>query len=68
MLQKYQCQTTFKQYVKYEGRFLKKKEICNGKLKNAFSSLKNNKSPRYDCISSNIIKMSPWEAMWGGDI
>ena len=50
--------THFDQYVKYEGPNLedKKKELFNEELKNVFSSLKSNKSPRYDDISSNIIR------------
>ena len=48
----------FEQYVKYEGPNLEIKEFCDEELKNAsfFFSLKVNKSPGYDGISSNVIK------------
>ena len=48
--------THFEQYVEYEGPNLERKEVCNEQLKYSFSSLKTTKIPRYDCISSNVIK------------
>ena len=44
--------TQFEQYVKYEGPVLERKELCD---EMAFSSLKSNRSPWYDGISSNVI-------------
>ena len=48
--------THFEQYVKYEGLILERIAFCDEELKNALSSLKSNKSPGHDGISSNLIK------------
>ena len=54
--------THFEQYVKYEYEHpnLERNELCDEKLKIAFSSLISNDSPGCDGISSNtIIKYHP---------
>ena len=52
--------THFEQYVKYERPNLERNELCDEKLKIAFSSIISNDSPGYDGISSNtIIKYHP---------
>ena len=44
--------------LKYEGLVLEIKEIADDELHKAFSSLKSNKSPGYDDISSSVVKLS----------
>ena len=48
--------THFEKYVKYEGPIPERKELFDEEPQNIFSSLKRNKGPRYDDISSNLIK------------
>ena len=46
----------FDEYVKKVSNTMPKYELTNEEFRNAFFSLKSNKSPGYDGISSNIVK------------
>ena len=48
--------THFEQCVKYKAPNLERIKLRIKELKNPFSSLKSDKSPGYDDISSNVIK------------
>ena len=46
--------THLEQSVKYEVSIFERKEVCDEKLESVFSSLRSNKSPGYDGISSKV--------------
>ena len=48
--------TTFETYINKPGSILETKQLLMNKLKDAFFSLKINKSPGYDDISFNVLK------------
>ena len=50
--------TTFESYIDKPGSIMETKKFSMNKLKDAFFSLKINKSPCYDDISFNVPKMS----------
>ena len=48
--------TTFESYINKPDSIMKTKQLSMNELKDAFFSLKSNKSPGYDDISFNVLK------------
>ena len=48
--------TTFESYINKPDSNMKTKQLSMNELKDAFFSLKSNKSPGYDDISFNVLK------------